>query len=187
MASGSMPRVKNFCKVFPDCFESLPIVAENLGLITEKVESLRKQFSLPGMLVLQFGFDGQPQNVNSPHYHEPMNIVYTGTHDNDTTQGWLAQLSEPQLQWLKDYLNREHVDTWDIIKVAMASVARMAIIPMQDWLGLDNSARMNTPGTTSNNWHWQFSWKDVPDGLSQAIRREVHLYDRLGRDLPFSQ
>lgn len=171
---------------FSDCFQSLPIVAENLGLITAKVESLRKQFSLPGMLVLQFGFDGQPQNINAPHYHEPMNIVYTGTHDNDTTRGWLAQLSESQLQWIKDYLNRDRVEHWDIIKVAMASVARMAIIPMQDWLGLDNSARMNTPGTCSNNWHWQFSWEEVPEGLCQAIGREVHRYDRLGQDLPFS-
>ncbi|MDO3385598.1 4-alpha-glucanotransferase [Gilvimarinus sp. SDUM040013] len=171
---------------FVEHFHSLPIVAENLGLITENVEFLRKKFSLPGMLVLQFGLDGQLQNINAPHYHEPMNIVYTGTHDNDTSRGWLEQLSPQQSSFVQEYLNHPDVTSWDLIKTALSSVARMAIIPMQDWLDLDNSARMNTPGTVEKNWLWQFSWTDVPDDLCEKVRQEVHLYDRLGRDLPFA-
>ncbi|UTF60667.1 4-alpha-glucanotransferase [Gilvimarinus sp. DA14] len=168
-------------------FHSLPIVAENLGLITDKVEALRKQFALPGMLVLQFGFDGNAENINAPHHFEPVNIVYTGTHDNDTTAGWLASLSTGQRLALGDYLGAEEVSSWGLIKTALASVARMAIIPLQDFLQLDNSARMNTPGTTDNNWHWRFDWSELPENLAVRIHHEVSIYDRLGRDLPFAQ
>lgn len=167
-------------------FHSLPIVAENLGLITDEVEALRKQFALPGMLVLQFGFDGNPENINAPHHFEPVNIVYTGTHDNDTTSGWLASLPEDARHYLGDYLGTPSPDTWLLVKTALASVARMAIIPLQDFLTLDNTARMNTPGTTDNNWHWRFEWSDLSENLAAQIHHEIHLYDRLGHDLPFA-
>lgn len=166
-------------------FHNLPIVAENLGLITDSVESLRKRFALPGMLVLQFGFDGNPTNINAPHHFEPVNIVYTGTHDNDTTKGWLDSLTSAERERLAEYLNTPPTP-WGLIKTALASVARMAIVPLQDWLELDNTARMNTPGTLDNNWLWRFQWEDLPTDLATRIKQDVIRYDRLGQDLPFS-
>lgn len=167
-------------------FDELPIVAENLGLITAEVEQLRTGFALPGMLVLQFGLDGEPKNINAPHHCEPINIVYTGTHDNDTTCGWLATLSAQQRQHIAEYfaVKANALDHWVLMKAALRSVARMAIVPMQDWLALGSEARMNTPGTCHNNWCWQLDDAAMTDQLAADIAREVNRFDRTGDPLP---
>ena len=163
-------------KTFPE----LPLVAENLGLITEEVEALRQQFHLPGMLVLQFAFDGNRKNPHLPHNHSISDVIYTGTHDNDTTMGWYATLSEEQRDIVKNYLYAsDQPMPWLLIDSALASVAPMAIIPMQDILSLDGAHRMNMPGTTGKNWSWRFNWAQLPSDLSENIRTRLHRYDRL--------
>lgn len=163
----------------------LPLVAENLGLITDEVEQLRRAFQLPGMYVLQFAFDGNADNINLPHHHEPHNLVYTGTHDNLPIAHWLDTLEPHHRQQLADYMATDHLHYWKLIKLTLASVARMAIVPLQDWLGLDAGARMNTPGTTGGNWQWRFDWSEIPPDLPARIRRELSTYDRLGKAIPF--
>jgi 4-alpha-glucanotransferase len=164
------------------CFEAypgLPLVAENLGLITPEVEALRHQFHLPGMLVLQFAFDGNNKNPHLPHRHSLSDVIYTGTHDNDTTLGWYENLSTEQQEVVKSYLfSSEETMPWLLIDAALASVSPMAIIPMQDFLALDGEHRMNMPGTTGKNWNWRFKWQQFSDGLSNNIRTRLHSFDR---------
>lgn len=165
------------------CFEQfreLPLVAENLGLITEEVEALRKEFNLPGMLVLQFGFDGNPQNPHLPHCHLPLDVIYTGTHDNDTTLGWYQTLDENAKQYIAEYFGEPQESMpWLLIRSALASVGKMAVIPMQDFMALGNGHRMNMPGTVVNNWMWRFDWDMVPTDLASRVRRALQIYDRL--------
>ena len=170
--------------LFDNC-PQLPLVAENLGLITAEVEQLRHAFQLPGMYVLQFAFDGNANNINLPHHHEPHNVVYTGTHDNLPIAHWLDALEPDIRHQLAEYMATEHLHYWKLIKLALASVARMAIVPLQDWLGLDAEARMNTPGTASGNWQWRFDWSEIPSDLPERIHRELVNYDRLGKAIPF--
>ncbi|WP_041523241.1 4-alpha-glucanotransferase [Gilvimarinus agarilyticus] len=167
-------------------FDELPIVAENLGLITAEVEQLRTGFALPGMLVLQFGLDGEPKNINAPHHCEPINIVYTGTHDNDTTCGWLGSLNAEQQRHIAEYfsVSAAQLNHWTLIKAALRSVARMAIVPMQDWLALGAEARINTPGTCENNWSWQLDSTALSEQLASEIAREINRFDRTGDPLP---
>jgi 4-alpha-glucanotransferase len=163
-----------------NAFPTLPLVAENLGLITPEVEALRHQFNLPGMLVLQFAFDGNMKNPHLPHNHTHSDVIYTGTHDNDTTLGWHQSLSEKQQQWVSDYLfSSSQKMPWLLIDAALASVAPTAIIPMQDILALDGNHRMNMPGTTGQNWSWKFEWQQLPEGLSQQLKKRLACYDRL--------
>lgn len=165
------------------CFEaypSLPLVAENLGVITDEVEALRNQFELPGMLVLQFAFDGNTDNPHLPHNHSRSDVIYTGTHDNDTTLGWYESLNEENRQQLRQYcFNSTDEVPWLLIEAALASVGRMAIIPMQDFLELDGGHRMNMPGTTDKNWVWTFSWDQVEPTLADRIRQLLRAYHRL--------
>ncbi|MDR7089598.1 MULTISPECIES: 4-alpha-glucanotransferase [Cellvibrio] len=165
------------------CFEAypgLPLVAENLGVITDEVEALRNQFELPGMLVLQFAFDGNTSNPHLPHNHTRNDVIYTGTHDNDTTVGWFATLSDANRQQVKQYcFNSADEMPWLLIEAALASVGRMAIIPMQDFLELDGGHRMNMPGTTDKNWVWTFSWDQVDPTLAERIRQLLTTYNRL--------
>ncbi len=160
-------------------FPQLPLVAENLGVITPEVEALREQFGLPGMAILQFAFDGSKENPYIPHHHTPLSVVYTGTHDNDTTLGWYEQLDEPTQQRVQEYLGYPaEAMPRPLIRCALASVAKLAIVPMQDLLELGSEHRMNIPGTDSDNWGWQFAWSQVPDDLSVRLRRWVSLYGR---------
>lgn len=161
-------------------FPSLPLVAENLGLITPEVEALRHQFNLPGMLVLQFAFDGNNKNPHLPHCHSISDVIYTGTHDNDTSVGWYESLTEEQKLIIKNYLyaSKQPIH-WLLIESALASVAPLAMIPLQDFLALDGEHRMNMPGTTGINWHWQFTWKQFPDDLGEHIHSRLYRYDRL--------
>jgi 4-alpha-glucanotransferase len=126
---------------------SLPVVAEDLGLITPPVERLRDDFSLPGMAVLQFAFDGNPRNPYLPEHHRERQLVYTGTHDNDTAVGWYRSQPRPGFEATEPH--------WALIEMAYASRAAVAIVPAQDVLGLGSEARMNTPGRGDGNWSWQ--------------------------------
>jgi 4-alpha-glucanotransferase len=166
------------------CFQrypGLPLVAENLGVITDEVENLRKQFDLPGMLVLQFAFDGNTANPHLPHNHTRSDVIYTGTHDNDTTPGWYEKLPEGQRKQVYEYcFHSSEPMPWLLIDAALASVGRMAIIPMQDFMELDGRHRMNMPGTTDKNWVWKFHWDQVDPLLAKRIRQQLTAYHRLG-------
>ncbi|MBW7469864.1 4-alpha-glucanotransferase [Marinobacter sp. F4218] len=171
---------RNFLDACFRAFPELPLVAENLGIISEEVEQLRRTFHLPGMTVLQFGFDGNPQNPHLTHNHERNNLVYTGTHDNDTTLGWYRGLDEHTRHYVNHYLGTsgEHMP-WPVIQAAFRSVSWLAIVPMQDLLGLGSEARFNTPGTIENNWLWKLDWREVPPGLAGSTRELAGLYGRL--------
>ena len=154
----------------------LPLIAENLGIITPEVEALRERFDIPGMLILQFAFDGGPGNPYLPHNHTPNNVVYTGTHDNDTTVSWFADLPSAVQEYVYCYLGKPALEMpVALVQCALASVAKLAILPMQDVLALGNGHRMNTPGTTMGNWNWRFSWDQIAKPaiveLGNAIRR----------------
>ena len=163
--------------------DALPCIAEDLGVITPPVEELRDRFGFPGMRVLQFAFDGSPQNPHLPHNYPQACVVYTGTHNNDTTVGWFRELGtrNPVRRHALDYLgpgakpSRVH---WRLVQTALASVAQMAIIPWQDVLGLGSEARMNLPGAPEGNWRWR--WRPGP-GDEEALRQLrdlTHLYGR---------
>ncbi|KAL4012962.1 hypothetical protein IC575_025110 [Cucumis melo] len=139
------------------------IFAEDLGVITEDVVNLRKSIGAPGMAVLQFGFGSDSANPHLPHNHEPNQVVYTGTHDNDTIRGWWDNLNEGEKSNVLKYLSVTEKDDipWVLIRAALSSVAQTAIIPLQDVLRLGNSARMNTPATQFGNWKWR-----IPNSLS---------------------
>ena len=162
-------------------FDSLPIVAEDLGTITPEVDALRRRFGIPGMKVLQFAFEGGAENPYLPHNHSRDYVVYTGTHDNDTTLGWFSGLGETQQDRVLDYLGRPADPMpWPVIRAALASVAVLAIAPMQDVLGLGSEQRMNTPGTTSGNWTWRYEVGQVTEALSHRLRHLNGLYGRDG-------
>ena len=156
----------------------LPLVAEDLGVITAEVAALRDRFSLPGMRILQFAFDGSPENPYLPHNHVANSIVYTGTHDNDTTLGWYRSLETQARERVDDYLGTGRAQPEAAIRAALGSVARLAIVPMQDLLGLGREARMNTPATTSGNWSWQFDWPQLPPDFVARWRHLNALYGR---------
>ncbi|MCG8670765.1 MAG: 4-alpha-glucanotransferase [Pseudomonadales bacterium] len=157
----------------------LPIVAEDLGIITEDVEKLRDDFGLPGMKILHFAFDSDALNPYLPHNHIENCVVYTGTHDNDTTVGWYTDASANSKDRLNQYLAWPGEQMpWPLIKSALSSVAKMAIIPMQDVLALDGSHRMNTPGTTEGNWQWRFQWHQISHDLSAYLASLNRLFRR---------
>ncbi len=159
--------------------KELPLIAEDLGIITADVTALRDQFRLPGMKILQFAFDSGSDNPYLPHNHRPISVVYTGTHDNNTSLGWWQSLDDGQQQRIKDYLRRPcHEMPWPLIETAFASVSRLAICPMQDILSLPASSRMNTPGTTTDNWQWRMCKSDFNDKILQKLKNLSHLYGR---------
>ncbi|HET7607336.1 MAG TPA: 4-alpha-glucanotransferase [Gammaproteobacteria bacterium] len=155
----------------------IPLVAEDLGIITDEVRALRDRFGIPGMAVLQFAFDGSPDNPYLPEHHRRNSVVYTGTHDNDTTVGWYASLDSRAREIVHETLGVGPAPPVPdfLIDAAYASRAALAIIPMQDLLARDSGARMNTPGTVVGNWRWRFEWADVPSSvaavsLDRAVR-----------------
>jgi 4-alpha-glucanotransferase len=159
---------------------SLPIIAEDLGVITPAVERLRLRFGLPGMKVLQFAFDEAFDNPYLPHHHEPNCVVYTGTHDNDTTTGWYAAASDEVRDRLRRYLGRDgHDIAWDLIRAVMASVARTALVPVQDLLHLGSEARMNFPSRAEGNWQWRLRPGQLGPEIAVRLRELASLYDRL--------
>jgi 4-alpha-glucanotransferase len=157
----------------------LELVAEDLGVITPAVNALRQQFGLPGMRVLQFGFDGDAANLHLPHAHSADCVVYTGTHDNDTTSGWYASLDERSRDQVRRYLGRADHEVHDAMqRVALASVGVMAVLPMQDILQLGSEARLNRPGTTTGNWAWRLPRASLTPDLAARYRDLNQLYDR---------
>lgn len=162
----------------------LPLIAEDLGEITPEVDALRQQFGVPGMRVLQFGFDGGPDNLHLPHNYEPALVAYTGTHDNAVTREWYeAQDGEVRAKVAR-YLHLppgdRSADMPDaMIEAVYASVARLAVIPMQDLLRLGAGHRMNTPGTMDEkNWRWRFDWSQLPAGRAEELAELARLYNR---------
>jgi 4-alpha-glucanotransferase len=151
---------------------SLPLVAENLGIITDEVESMRNRFGIPGMLILQFAFDGSEDNPYLPKNHTSNNVVYTGTHDNDTTVSWFSNLSEDEREKVRKGMDGDDAPMpWGLIASAFKSEALLAIVPLQDFLELGAEGRMNVPGTLSvSNWSWRFDWKQLNPSLPQKIR-----------------
>jgi 4-alpha-glucanotransferase len=161
-------------------FDPLPVVAEDLGTITAEVTALRDKYALPGMRILHFAFDGSAENPYLPHNHSENSVVYTGTHDNDTTLGWWHSGSESQRHNVLEYLGQPaEAMPWPLFRAAYASVARLAIVPLQDVLELGGEHRMNTPGTTSGNWQWRFRWDMVAPDRAPRLRRLAELYRRL--------
>jgi 4-alpha-glucanotransferase len=161
-------------------FDPMPVVAEDLGTITEEVHALRDKWALPGMKILQFAFDGGPGNPYLPHQHEVNSVVYTGTHDNDTTVGWYEGLNDGTRAYVLEYLGQPcQTMPWPLIITCYASVSRLAILPLQDLLGLDGEHRMNTPGTETGNWSWRFDWSMFPHDLAPKLRRMAEIYGRL--------
>jgi 4-alpha-glucanotransferase len=158
---------------------SLSMIAEDLGIITPEVEQLRDMFNLPGMKILQFAFDSDAANPYLPHNHVPNSVVYTGTHDNDTSKGWFDKL-DPQIKKnMYDYLDlpgKEPVQ--DLVRVTLMSVSDTAIIPLQDLLGLPTEARMNLPGVAFGNWSWRYQSNLLKTELST---RYSELLERYGR------
>lgn len=162
-------------------FPALPLVAEDLGMITPEVTALRDKYGLPGMLVLQFAFYDSPDNPYLPHRHVENAVVYTGTHDNDTTLAWYQELPAPVRQKLRDYLAVEPESMpGALVRAAFMSVARLAVIPMQDLLGLGRGHRTNLPGTRQGNWTWRFEWSQCPADLAGRIRKQLEIYARAG-------
>ncbi|MGF1470711.1 MAG: 4-alpha-glucanotransferase [Rubrobacteraceae bacterium] len=156
----------------------LPILAEDLGEITPEVEILRDALDLPGMKVLQFAFSG-PGNQFLPHEYEGANwVVYTGTHDNDTTAGWWRTVGPEGRNFARRYLGKEFVSVWDFIRLAYASGANRAVVPMQDLLELGSEHRMNTPGTTEGNWAWRLERSSLTLELSEKLRDLTETYGR---------
>jgi 4-alpha-glucanotransferase len=154
----------------------LPVVAEDLGVITEPVVRLRRELGLPGMVVLQFALGKDPSNPHLPGNHEEQSVVYTGTHDNDTTRGWWASLSPDDREW-------SGLDPNDparaLLEVAWSSRAALAVAPLQDVLSLGNEARMNLPGSEEGNWEWRFAEGQLTDENGRSLRELTERNQRL--------
>jgi 4-alpha-glucanotransferase len=177
------PGAKLFTRVQSEIGE-LPVIAEDLGIITPAVDALRLQFGFPGMKVLQFAFGGDARNPYLPHnYTDPRCAVYTGTHDNDTVRGWFHTISPQDQSAVLRYVGRTEPSEvhWDLIRLALSSIATLAIIPLQDILGLSSEARMNTPAQRQGNWLWRF----LPGALSKEtgtrLAEMTSLYGREAR------
>jgi 4-alpha-glucanotransferase len=161
-------------------FPDLPLVAEDLGVITPDVELLRVGFRLPGMRVLQFGFDGSPDNPHLPHNYQRDLVAYTGTHDNDTTVGWYHGLGNEDAQRVSYYLRSDAAGLPDAMaRAVLASVAQLAIIPAQDLLQLGSEARFNTPGTVAGNWSWRLPPERLNADLAQRFAQLNHMFGRV--------
>lgn len=157
----------------------LPFIAEDLGLITPDVDELRRAFDLPGMRVLQFGFGGSPHDAFLPHNYERNTAVYTGTHDNDTTLGWYRSLDARTKKTVRRYVpDADRNVAWELTRQAWASVADLAIVPLQDVLNLDAKARMNTPGRPTGNWGWRATEKMIGDRRIEALGELTEAYGR---------
>jgi len=161
----------------------LPIIAEDLGIITPEVTELRRRLGLPGMKVLQFAFDFDPHNSHLPHnYDSVASVVYTGTHDNNTTLGWFMdrELPEEVREQVRRYTGSDgRAISRDLVRFALASVAALAVIPLQDVLGFGADCRMNTPGTSAGNWRWRCARRFLNDETARWLRQETVFYNRL--------
>ncbi len=160
--------------IYTQC-PDIHLVAEDLGIITEEVDALRLKYNMPGMKILQFAFGGDETNPYLPQNIEENSVVYTGTHDNDTTLGWYQQADQSVKDHLHRYLDNAQPDMPSaLITLAFSTEAKLAIVPMQDILALDGAHRMNTPGTIDNNWTWRFAWEQLTDEHQQRFKQAVN-------------
>jgi 4-alpha-glucanotransferase len=173
-----------FFRAMQEEFQKLPFVAEDLGDISDDVYELRDEFDMPGMKVLQFAFgEDMPVSIHIPHQYTTDNcIVYTGTHDNNTTKGWYKNESSKlnrknMMHYLGTDINKNNV-SFQLIRLAYASTAKLAIIPIQDILGLGKSARMNTPSSTENNWGWRIQSGDLTRNHEEQLRILTRIFGR---------
>ncbi|MGH9928718.1 MAG: 4-alpha-glucanotransferase [Pyrinomonadaceae bacterium] len=172
----------------------VPIIAEDLGVITPDVEALRDDFGFPGMRILQFGFSSDTKNIDLPHNYHKNVVVYTGTHDNDTAVGWFssvagegstrdAQQIERERAFCLKYLNTAGKEIhWDFIRTVLASVANTAVVPLQDALGLSTEARTNLPNSTEGNWAWRVQPRALTSGIGERLRELTELYGRASQE-----
>lgn len=160
--------------------DNLPIIAEDLGIITPEVEELRDMFKLPGMKVLQFAFEAEDESSYLPHQLKTPNCVcYSGTHDNNTTQGWYASATEAAKDKVRVYMNTNGNSIHrDFIRTCFGTIARFAIVPMQDCLGLDENGRMNVPGVAKGNWNWRYKKNALSEGLAKDLAMLTRIYGR---------
>jgi 4-alpha-glucanotransferase len=171
------PGVKLF-EVVRAVVGGLPLIAEDLGVITPDVVALRDALGLPGMRVIQFALDG-PTNLHWPHNYVPNTVCYTGTHDNDTVNGWYATLNEHDRNYLSLTLGKGTGDpAWDLLRAAWASVAVLAVAPLQDLLSLGSEARMNRPGVAAGNWRWRFQLDQFRPEVIGRVAELTALYNR---------
>ena len=182
-----------FFDAIREALGDLPVIAEDLGVITPEVEELRDRNGLPGMKVLQFAFAGDPDDPYLPHNYPANAVVYTGTHDNDTTAGWYAGAPENERDFVRRYLARSDDEiVWSLIRLAFSSVANTAIVPLQDVLGLGGDARMNTPGRLGGNWSWRYRPEQLEYWHAPQLQEMARLYGRLepageSQDTPYRQ
>jgi 4-alpha-glucanotransferase len=170
---------KALLKAITEKFPNMQLVAEDLGIITPKVDALRQQYKLPGMKILQFAFGGDDNNPYLPHNIFENSVAYTGTHDNDTTLGWYQSLDENAKNHVHRVLeSAEPAMPQALTALVLASKANLAIIPMQDILGLDATHRMNTPGTVVGNWQWRFTWNMLDATTRDSIKNAIKQSNR---------
>ena len=164
--------------------DKLPIIAEDLGFLTPTVRQLLRDTGFPGMKVLEFAFDAGEDSDYLPHKYGTNCVVYTGTHDNDTAEGWYASLDKHDRNFVREYIGAGYTPEgelhWDLIRAALGSVADLAVIPVQDYLGFDTSARINEPSTLGKNWRWRMSREDLNEDTVKRCRRLAGIYGRLG-------
>lgn len=169
----------DFLAAMQQALGDLPIIAEDLGVITPEVEALRDGFGLPGMKILQFAFGGATEDRFLPHTYKHNCVVYTGTHDNDTTVGWYQAATETERDFVRRYVARDGTDiAWDLLRLAWASVADLAVTPVQDVLSLGSAARMNLPGRPDGNWSWRLRLGQLTPGLVARLADMTALYAR---------
>ena len=160
----------------------LPIIAEDLGVITDSVEALRDQFDFPGIKILQFGLGEHGDKKFLPHNHIKNCVVHTGSHDNETTRGFLESEKKKKsgiYEWTQKYFNYYGDNmTYELICAAYSSVSNICVIPMQDMLNLNNEARMNLPSTVGGNWTWRFTWDQVHELLANNYKNMTIIFER---------
>lgn len=174
---------KGLFQVLHERIPGLPVIAEDLGLITPDVEELRDSFGLPGMRVLQFAFAEDANHPFLPHNYEPNTVAYTGTHDNDTSIGWWHGASPRERSFAQHYLGTDgNAIQWSLMRALSVSTARLVVYPMQDVLGLDGRGRMNVPGVPTGNWEWRFAWSEVQPWHSRTLREMGAVHGRCPLD-----
>jgi 4-alpha-glucanotransferase len=169
-------------EAFKNALGDLPIIAEDLGVITEDVHAMRDSHDLPGMKIFQFAFANTPADPFLPHNYPHNCVAYTGTHDNDTARGWYESAPEQERDFFRRYVGRSGENAaWDMIRAVWSSVAMFAIAPLQDFLNLDTEARMNFPGKPAGNWDWRVRSDALSAQLSSSIHDYNWLYSRLAK------
>jgi 4-alpha-glucanotransferase len=169
----------DFLRALQDALGGLPLIAEDLGAITPEVEALRDAFDLPGMKVLQFAFASDARDRFLPHNYTPNFVVYTGTHDNDTSVGWFRSAAPRERSFAQRYLGRSGEDiAWDLIRLGMSSVADTFVVPAQDLLSLGSEARMNFPGRPEGNWRWRLRPGALDEKVWERLADLTEVYGR---------